>query len=58
MTRRLYSTTGALIALLAYRPQFMILLAPICLIKLPRAALIGFSSMLFSLLVAGAVGYR
>jgi len=56
VTRRLYFLAGASMALLAYRPQFMILLAPICLIKLPRAAFIGFFSILFSLLVAGAVG--
>ena len=56
LTRRLYFLAGASMALLAYRPQFMILLAPICLIKLPRAAFIGFFSILFSLLVAGAVG--
>ena len=56
MTRHLYSTTGALIALLAYRPQFMILLAPICLMKLPRATLIGFFSMLFTLFVVGTMG--
>ena len=56
LTRRLYFLAGVLMALLAYRPQFMLLLAPICLIKLPRAALIGFFGTLVSLLVAGAVG--
>ena len=43
-------------ALLAYRPQFMILLVPICLVKLPRSAFAGFFVMLFVLFVTGAVG--
>ena len=56
MSRQLYSITGALIALLAYRPQFMILLVAICLMKLPWSAFSGFFSMLFALFVAGAMG--
>jgi len=56
MRRQLYFTVGALMALLAYRPQFLILLAPICLLKLPRAAFFGFAAMLCVLFIAGAVG--
>jgi len=57
MSRQRCFATGALIALLAYRPQFMILIAPICLIKLGRSAVFGFLAMLSTLVVAGAVGF-
>jgi glycosyl transferase family 87 len=56
LRRRLYFIAGAFIALLGYRPQFMILIAPICLMKLPRSAFFGFVAMLFALFVAGVVG--
>jgi hypothetical protein len=56
VTRRLYFIAGALIALLAYRPQFMILLAPICLVRLPRSAIFGFIILLFGLFLIGAIG--
>ena len=54
--RQLYFIAGALIALLVYRPQFMILLAPICLVRLPRSAIFGFTVVLFGLFLAGAIG--
>lgn len=53
--RHLDFTVGVLIALLGYRPQFMILLAPICLLKLPRTAFFGFAATLCVLFVEGAV---
>jgi len=56
LTRQSYFIAGVLMALLAYRPQFMILLVPICVVKLPRSAFTGFFAMLFVLFVTGAVG--
>ena len=41
---------------LAYRPQFMILLAPICLMKAALVCAYRIVSMLFALFVAGAMG--
>jgi hypothetical protein len=56
LTRQSHFIAGVLMALLAYRPQFMILLVPICMVKLPRSAFTGFFAMLFVLFVTGAVG--
>mgnify|MGYP003575094301 FL=1 len=47
--------SGVVFALLAYRPQFLILVLPICLIKLPRRVMSGFALCLLALLLLGGI---
>ena len=47
--------SGVVFALLAYRPQFLILVLPICLIRMPRQVMSGFALCLLALLLLGGL---